>query len=159
MGGSWILINGMCRNYWVFGLGHRPVFYKLENTTFRKLDLFPSSGEWETPTLLGHLEKASPVMEVSSKGPNRVRVSRSPEEGNRSSFRNAVFSSFENTVRWTLSKTPTILSVIHHRQNPMEYAGFLMKNYTQTWTYLRIIIIYTNSSWQLCHMDRRSRTV
>jgi hypothetical protein len=24
---------------------HRPVFYKIENTTFRKLDLFPSSGE------------------------------------------------------------------------------------------------------------------
>jgi hypothetical protein len=25
----------------------RPVFYKIENTTFRKLDLFPSSGEGE----------------------------------------------------------------------------------------------------------------
>jgi hypothetical protein len=24
---------------------HRPEFYKQENTTFRKLDLFPSSGE------------------------------------------------------------------------------------------------------------------
>jgi hypothetical protein len=24
---------------------HRPVFEKLENTTFRKLDLFPSTGE------------------------------------------------------------------------------------------------------------------
>jgi hypothetical protein len=24
---------------------HRPVFYKLENTTFQKLNLFPSSGE------------------------------------------------------------------------------------------------------------------
>jgi hypothetical protein len=33
---------------------HRPVFYKLEHTTFRKLYLFPSSGErGETPTLLG----------------------------------------------------------------------------------------------------------
>jgi hypothetical protein len=32
---------------------------KLENTTFRKLDLFPSSGEvWETPTQLGPLERA-----------------------------------------------------------------------------------------------------
>jgi hypothetical protein len=39
---------------------HRPVFYKLENTTFRKLDLFPSSGEGEkTPTLLGPLERAN----------------------------------------------------------------------------------------------------
>jgi hypothetical protein len=32
------------QNYWVFGLFHRPVFYELENTMFRKLDMFPSSG-------------------------------------------------------------------------------------------------------------------
>jgi hypothetical protein len=30
---------------------HRPDFYKPENTTFRKLDLFPSSGEGGAPTL------------------------------------------------------------------------------------------------------------
>jgi hypothetical protein len=50
---------------------HRPVFLKLENTTFRKLDLFPSSGEGgagKTPTLLGPLERTNhiPVIEVSS---------------------------------------------------------------------------------------------
>jgi hypothetical protein len=28
-----------------FNFVHRPVFRKLENTTFRKLDMFPSSGE------------------------------------------------------------------------------------------------------------------
>jgi hypothetical protein len=33
------------QNYWVLGLFHRPVFYRLENTTFRKLDLFPSLAE------------------------------------------------------------------------------------------------------------------
>jgi hypothetical protein len=33
---------------------------------FRKLDLFPSSNEWETPTLLGSFDKASSVIEVSS---------------------------------------------------------------------------------------------
>jgi hypothetical protein len=39
---------------------HCPEFQELENTTFRKLDLFPSSGEWgETPTLLGTLERAN----------------------------------------------------------------------------------------------------
>jgi hypothetical protein len=38
---------------------HRPVFQKLENTTFRKLDLFPSSGDGETPALLGPLERAN----------------------------------------------------------------------------------------------------
>jgi hypothetical protein len=36
-------------------------FQALKNTTFRKLDLFPSSGEGrETPTLLGTLERANP---------------------------------------------------------------------------------------------------
>jgi hypothetical protein len=35
---------------------YRPEFQILENTTFRKLDLFAVSGEGiETPTLLGHL--------------------------------------------------------------------------------------------------------
>jgi hypothetical protein len=34
----------------------------------------------------------------------------SPENGNRSSFRNVVFSSFYNTGRWTKSKNPVILS-------------------------------------------------
>jgi hypothetical protein len=36
------------------------------------------------------------------------------------SFRNAVFSSFYNTGRWTKSENPAILSVIHHRQNSLE---------------------------------------
>jgi hypothetical protein len=33
------------QNYWILGIFHRPVFKRLENTTFRKLDLFSSSGE------------------------------------------------------------------------------------------------------------------
>jgi hypothetical protein len=43
---------------------HRPEFYNQENTTFRKLDLFPSSGEGGgAPTLLGTLQTllANPV--------------------------------------------------------------------------------------------------
>jgi hypothetical protein len=56
-----------------------------------------------------------------SKRPNRVGVVvPSPEDGNRSSFRNVVFSGFYNTGQWTTSKTPVILSVIQHRQNPSE---------------------------------------
>jgi hypothetical protein len=43
-------------NYWVFGLF--PSSGILENTTIRKLDLFPSSGEGKTPTQLGPLEKS-----------------------------------------------------------------------------------------------------
>jgi hypothetical protein len=35
--------NNLTQNYWVFGLF--PSSDILENTTFRKLDLFPSSGE------------------------------------------------------------------------------------------------------------------
>jgi hypothetical protein len=47
------------QNYWVFGLFLLSGI--LENTTFRKLDLFPSSGEGgeKTPTQLGPLERAN----------------------------------------------------------------------------------------------------
>jgi hypothetical protein len=39
---------------------HRPIFRKLENTTFLKLDQFPSSGErGRTPAQLGPIERAS----------------------------------------------------------------------------------------------------
>jgi hypothetical protein len=54
--------NLCIRKYWVLGL--RPssgILKELENTKFRKLDLFPSSDERgrETPTLLGPLERAN----------------------------------------------------------------------------------------------------
>jgi hypothetical protein len=46
-----------------------------------------------TPTLLGPLERANLDYWSSAKGPNKLGVSlSSPEEGNRSSFRNIVFS-------------------------------------------------------------------
>jgi hypothetical protein len=44
------------QNYWGFGL--RPSSGILETTTFRKLDLFPSSGEEGTPIVLGPFERA-----------------------------------------------------------------------------------------------------
>jgi hypothetical protein len=37
---------------------HRPVFYKLENIMLRKLDLFPSSGKWETTYSVGFFKKS-----------------------------------------------------------------------------------------------------
>jgi hypothetical protein len=60
-----------------------------ENRTFRKLDLFPSSDKGtETPTLLGPFEKAN------LNHWTRVGVSfPSPEDGNRFSLRNVLFSS------------------------------------------------------------------
>jgi hypothetical protein len=33
---------------------------------------------------------------------------------------------FYNTGRWTKSKNPVILSVMHHRQNPLESTRFLV---------------------------------
>jgi hypothetical protein len=48
------------RDYWGFELRPSSGIIKTQkNTTFRKLDLFPSSGEvWEAPTLFGLLERA-----------------------------------------------------------------------------------------------------
>jgi hypothetical protein len=46
------------RDCWVFGPS--PSSGILKNTTFRKLDLFLSSGDgWETPTQLGSLERTN----------------------------------------------------------------------------------------------------
>jgi hypothetical protein len=53
------------QNYWVFGLF--PSSGILENTTFRKLDLFPSSGGGGEDTYsVGPLRKSKSL----SKGPN-----------------------------------------------------------------------------------------
>jgi hypothetical protein len=47
------------RSYWLLPSVRRPETQILEDTTFRKPDLFPSSGEGgETPTLSGPLERA-----------------------------------------------------------------------------------------------------
>jgi hypothetical protein len=50
---------------------HHPVFWKLEKTPFRKLDLFPSSREEDTP-LLSPLERAnlSLVFRKADDGPS-----------------------------------------------------------------------------------------
>jgi hypothetical protein len=44
----------------------------------------------------------------------------SPEDGNRSSFRNVVFSSFYNTGRWAKSENSVIWSPIYRCQNPLK---------------------------------------
>jgi hypothetical protein len=62
-----------------------------------------------------------------SKGPNGVGVSfASPEEENRSSFRNVVFSSIQNSGPWTTPRNPVILGVTHHRQNPLDSKRLLV---------------------------------
>jgi hypothetical protein len=50
-----------------------------------------------------------------SKGANRVGVSLPvPEDGNRSSFRNVVLSSIQNSGRWTTSRNAACLSCFWH---------------------------------------------
>jgi hypothetical protein len=55
------------QNYWIFGLFLSLGILRNGNTTFQKLDLFPSSGEGreKTPTQVGSLERANPVIEIS----------------------------------------------------------------------------------------------
>jgi hypothetical protein len=79
-----------------------------KNTTFQKLDLFPSLGEGR------YLLCSVPQKDLTSIP--------SPEDGNRSSFRNVVFLSSNSleSGRWTKSENPLILCVIHHCQNRIE---------------------------------------
>jgi hypothetical protein len=63
----------------------------------------------ETPTLLGPLERANLQFAVS-KGSNTIDASLPlPEDGNRTSFRNDIFSSIQNSERWPKSRNPAIL--------------------------------------------------
>jgi hypothetical protein len=61
-------------------------------------------------------EGSVPCSQEPSTGPYNHRTL-TPEDGNRSSFRNVLLSI---TGRWTQSKNLVILSVTHHRQNPSE---------------------------------------
>jgi hypothetical protein len=96
-----------------------------QNTTFRKINLFPISVKIKVaPTLLGPLETDSlyhwTLTTAISYGVNRAGTDIILlEDGKRSSFRNAVFF-LENTERWTKSKNMILPSAIHHRQNPLE---------------------------------------
>jgi hypothetical protein len=79
------------RDYQAFGLSPSSGILKTQkNTTFRKLDLFPSSGEG-----VGNTYSVGAVRLLRlgvSNGPKRVGVSHpSPEGGNRYSFRNIMF--------------------------------------------------------------------
>jgi hypothetical protein len=57
----------------------------MKNRTFRKLDMFPSSGDGKNPILLGPLERDV------YKGPNRIGGFPHMRTESRSSFRNFVF--------------------------------------------------------------------
>jgi hypothetical protein len=68
---------------------HRPDFHKPENTTFRKLDMFPSSG-WGGAYSTEKPKACLSTGDVLASG------------------------------RWTKSRSLVVMSVTHHRQNPLE---------------------------------------
>jgi hypothetical protein len=70
---------------------HRPEFHKQGNTTFRKLDLFPSSGLslLRLDIACGKVSFFEAFCLVGAPPPSH-------EDGNRSSFRNVVFSVCRN---------------------------------------------------------------
>jgi hypothetical protein len=63
-----------------------------------------------------------------SKGPNRVGVSLpSPEDGNRSSFRNVVFSSYLEFRTMSKVQEPSKSCLLANNANEIHYADFLDK--------------------------------
>jgi hypothetical protein len=57
-----LVVRNLLRIFGFMDFVHRPAFYKLENTAFRQLDVFPSSceeGGGKTPTQLGPVERAN----------------------------------------------------------------------------------------------------
>jgi hypothetical protein len=80
----------------------------------------------KTPTQLGPLES----LEVSSF--EATQLSRclppSSEDGNRSSFRNVVFSILQNTGRWKKSKNPIILCANFEAPDNVIFSGLLFNS-------------------------------
>jgi hypothetical protein len=92
-----ISTNPPCNNWTSYNMRFTRIlgfFHRPETATSRKMDLFPSSNEgMETPSLLGPLERAN--LNHWTQGNELSRCSRSlPEERNRLTFRNVMFSSY-----------------------------------------------------------------
>jgi hypothetical protein len=100
---------------------HRPEFWVLDNTTFRKTGSVSASGKGRvTPTLLVHWLRSAIF-----KGPNRVSVSLPPTaDRNRSGFRNVVFSSISNSRQWKKTINPVIVSEDSNGWGQEPIAGF-----------------------------------
>jgi hypothetical protein len=91
---------------------HRLYFSKI--TTFRRLDLFLSSGK----------KGRTNTLAVESPGCASIRPGFCPsfvlpEDGRRSSFRNVVI--LLKYGRWAKSKKPLLQIITHHRQNPLDF--------------------------------------
>jgi hypothetical protein len=88
---------------------HRLYLNKI--TTFRKLDLLPSSGK----------KGSSRSEAASTTGSNSwdFVLPFLPEDGRISSFRNVVI--LLKYRRWAKSKKPLLQVMTHHRQNPLNF--------------------------------------
>jgi hypothetical protein len=98
------------QNYWVSQLCPSSWILLVDTRKHNvwKLDLLPPSGEGREPFSWVSVQWLILALSTWS---NRVWVSlTSPEDGNRSSFRNAVFSSVKNSGCWTKSRNPVILN-------------------------------------------------
>jgi hypothetical protein len=96
--------------------------------SFRKLDLFPFSGEGrKTPTLLGPLERAN------------LNHLLSPEDGNIHFPKRRVLAF--NPRRWTKSRTPVNLS-IHQRQNLLGPKTVSARVHPQTLPHMRVYALW-----------------
>jgi hypothetical protein len=94
------------QSYWNFGLFPSSGVFGSRNKTFRKLDLFPSSGEGEGTCSVGALRK----IEINSPftwGRKQIQ------------FPKRCVSTLLYTQRWRNSKNPVTLCAIHHHQNPI----------------------------------------
>jgi hypothetical protein len=74
--------------------------------------------------------------------PNREVFLPSPEDGNRSSFRNILFPSILHSGRWTKSTNPAIQNVIKWNLDSSSSSGILEKNdghgkRTDVWAYIK----------------------
>jgi hypothetical protein len=112
------------QNYWVFGPFSSSGVLRNRNMTFRKLNLFPSSGEGGRRHLLSvgpEKERISITGLALSKGPNWVGVF-SPLHMRMETNPVSETSCFYSLEYQTMEKTknPVILCTIHHRQNPLE---------------------------------------
>jgi hypothetical protein len=82
------------QNYWVSGLCPSPGLQRFGNWICSRPQV-REGGEEETHTLLGPLARAKLNHWIT-------------DNGNRSSFRNVVFSYIQNPGRWTKSRNPAI---------------------------------------------------
>jgi hypothetical protein len=90
--------------------------------TFRKLDLFPSSGVgMDAATLLVPWKEFTSISPVQWLLYPRGATFPSPEDGNRPSFRNVAFSSYLQFLTIYEVQKPVILGVMNHRKNSLVF--------------------------------------